>query len=109
LPQALPGVPPTLAKSGGDVTLQWGASCMATDTDYEVYEGTIGSFYSHTERLCSTGGALSATLTPSPGTSYYLVVPRSASSEGSYGRDRSGNERPSGSSTCVARALGSCP
>ena len=48
-----------VAKSGTDVTLSWGASCTATDTDYEVYEGTLGTWYSHEPRSCTTAGATS--------------------------------------------------
>jgi hypothetical protein len=103
------GVPLTLGKSGDDLTLQWGASCTPADNDYEIYEGTIGAYYSHTQKQCSTGGSTSATLTADFGSHYYLVVPRNISFEGSYGVDRSGAERPVGATTCATRMIGSCP
>jgi len=103
------GVPLTLGKSGDDIVLHWGASCIASDNDYEIYEGTIGAYYSHAPKLCSTGGSATATLTPDFGSHYYLIVPRNLSFEGSYGLDRSGTERPVGATTCAARLLGSCP
>src|SRR5262249_18792833 len=71
---------------GGSVTLSWAASCSAHDTDYEVYEGALGSFAAGAPRACSTAGATSTTLTPAAGSRYFLVVPRDAWSEGSYGR-----------------------
>jgi hypothetical protein len=109
VPASAPGVPLTLTKSGSDLTLQWGASCIATDADYEVYEGTLGTFFSHLPRLCTTGGLLAATITPSPGDRYYLVVPRNDSREGSYGVYGSGTERPMSFAACLAQTTGSCP
>lgn len=94
---------------GGDVELTWGASCLATDDDYEVYEGLFGDFTSHTPKLCTTAGASSATFTPAGGDRYYLVVPRNSQREGSYGRDGEGTERPPGLSTCAEQAIETCP
>jgi hypothetical protein len=109
VPAGAPGVPLTLTKSGSDVTLQWGASCLAADADYEIYEGTLGSFSSHAPKLCTTGGALTAAITPIEGDRYFLVVPTNGTSEGSYGTQSGGGERPQGSSACFARMIGSCP
>jgi hypothetical protein len=75
--------------AGGAVLLNWTASCNATDSDYEIYEGLLGDFTSHAPRHCSTGGATTRELMPSAGDTYYLIVPRSADVEGSYGRDSS--------------------
>ncbi len=63
---------------GGDIMLSWGDSCSPTDIDYTIYEGKIGSWYSHRARFCSTGTAITATFTPATDDSYYLVVPRNA-------------------------------
>ena len=97
--------------AGGDITLSWGASCSATDTDYSVYEGGLGSYYTHVARLCSTGGATSVTLTPPSGASvYYLVVPRNAAFEGVYGKASSGAPIPPGGTTCTAQLVTTdCP
>jgi hypothetical protein len=106
----VPGVPLTLDKNpGGAVTLRWSAACGAGATDYEVYEGTIGAWWSHVPRACSTAGGTSLALTPSGAGAYYLVVARGAAHEGSYGRDSSGSERPAIASACLPQALGSCP
>jgi uncharacterized repeat protein (TIGR01451 family) len=106
-----PGVPLTLEMTpGGDVFLTWGPSCTLTDTDYEIYEGDIDAgFTSHQPRLCSTGGVTSATLAPAAGNSYFLVVPRNSTREGSYGRRSDGSERPQSASACLVQELGSCP
>ena len=45
-----------------------------------VYEGTLDVWYSHVALACSTGGALSMEIVPTPGLTYYLVVPLSAAS-----------------------------
>ncbi len=106
------GTPLTIAKNASDPTqldLFWGASCSAA-TDYSVHEGTIGSWYSHNALACSTSGVLTATVTPSPGDMYYVVVPLNAIAEGSYGTDVFGNERPPSPSGCRAQqVLNSCP
>ena len=91
------------------ITLSWGGSCLASDTNFEVYEGTIGSFYSHTMVDCNTG-LPPLTLLPSPGNTYYVIVPRSGSREGSYGTDSSGTtERPQGVPACLPREIAACP
>lgn len=80
--------------SPGMLDLTWPASCSDGASDYAVYEGTLGMFTSHTRKQCGTGGATAATLMPAPGDRYYLVVPRNATVEGSYGTDSSSVQRP---------------
>ncbi len=95
--------------AGGDLEFQWSASCASGDDDYEIYEGALGAFYSHTAKLCTTGGATTATITPSPGDRYYVIVPRGAATEGSYGRNHAGVERPPGSPKCLDSGTVACP
>ena len=107
---AVPGTPLTVHKEpGGDLRLEWGASCLPGDGDYGVYEGTLGEFTTHGPRLFSTGGATSAILTPAEGGTYYLVVPQSGLREGSYGTDSAGAERPPAAEVCLPQEIGSCP
>ncbi len=96
---------------GGDITLSWDDSCVVTDTDFEIYEGLLGDFTTHVARSCSTLSATSFTLTPSGGNRYYLVVPRNATNEGSYGTDSNGVERPQaiGIGACLPQAIAACP
>lgn len=94
--------------SGGSLALSWSASCAPGDTDYEVYEGSLGAFTSHVPKLCSTSGATGAVLSPAAGNRYYLVVPRDAFSEGSYGRRSGGAERPSSPAACRPQVAGAC-
>ncbi len=104
------GKPLKVARSGASLALTWSASCRATDTDYEVYEGAAGgNFRSHVPLLCSTGGATSATVTPGAGNRYYLVVPRDAAHEGSYGIDSKGLERARVAGACLPQQLAVCP
>jgi outer membrane protein assembly factor BamB len=95
--------------TAGEITLTWSGSCLASDTDFAIYEGTLGDFTSHVPLTCSTAGLTSVTFPPSPGDVYYLVVPSNASVEGSYGVDHAGNERPPSSSACKTQSVGECP
>ena len=95
-------------EAGGEITLSWGASCLLGDTDFEVYEGTLGDFTSHAAKFCTTGGATTKTFSPAAGSTYYLVVPRNASREGSYGTDSGVNERPQGGSACLVQSIDAC-
>lgn len=110
-----PGTVPTLhvdksAQSAGDLDLSWGASCGASGPDYSVHEGQLGGWFSHAPIRCSSGRALSLTITPSVGNRYYLIAPISAGYTGSLGTDSAGNERPDGSPSCTDdRALAPCP
>lgn len=105
-----PGVPLTVDASGGQLVLSWGTSCARTESDYEIYEGTLGSYYSHTQIFCTTGGATTKTLAQPAGSTYYLVVPKNADKEGSYGRSSGGAEIPQGASACLPQQIAlSCP
>jgi hypothetical protein len=105
----LPGTPLTVTlEIGGEITLSWGASCSTDDVDFEVYEGTLGDFTSHQSRLCTTGGATSATLAPSAGDAYYLVVPNNGSREGSYGSSSDGTQRPPSAAPCLPQSFPGC-
>ncbi len=86
--------------SPGSLVLSWTASTCARVTDYAIYEGTIGSWYSHSNLTCSTGGSTTADITPGSGNTYYIIVPENKIVEGSYGTNSSGNERPVGLSLC---------
>ncbi len=93
-----------LTKSGGNLAMTWGnATCptAATTRDYGIYEGAIGSWYSHnTAKSCTTGGVTNATVTPGGGNQYYLVVPNNGAYEGNYGTDSAGVPLPVSSSAC---------
>lgn len=92
------GAPLLVAKSGtGGVTLSWGASCRSSDSDYNIYQGTLDSLptYNHKKSVCGTGGARQWTLgTVAAGDLYWLVAPRNGSREGSLGTNSVGDERP---------------
>ena len=113
IPDGSQGVPLRISRNvtvPGDLDLSWGASCSSAATDYSIHEGSIGSWYSHDAIVCSTGGGLSATITPSSFDAYYLVVPISPDAEGSYGLDSVLAERPASSLTCrPEQSLAACP
>jgi hypothetical protein len=99
----------TVAKGAGtSITLNWLPSCSTGDTNYEVYEGSVGSWYSHVPVTCATGGT-SSTFPAAAGNRYYLVVPTNGAREGSYGKNSSSVERPVGSAACVPQTVGNCP
>jgi hypothetical protein len=112
VPDGSPGVPLRLDKNpvtAENLDLAWGASCASGGTNYSIHEGSVGSWYSHTSVLCSTAGALSQTITPSPGDRYYLIVPLNADVEGGYGVNSGGGPRPPSSSPCRTSRIASCP
>ncbi len=100
----------TFARVGAaQLQLSWGASCSVSDDDYAVYEGSLGEFTSHQSVVCTTGGATSVTIPAAPEDTYYLVVPRNAVREGSYGANGAGAERPPSTNACAPQSLeGSC-
>ncbi len=113
-----PGYVPATMRVGKSVTtpgnleLSWSASCSSSTVDYAIYEGTIGSFYSHKMKDCSDdGGDLVEEISPQAADSYYLVVPMDSAVEGSYGIDSDGLERPRAAPAdrCLpAQTLGGC-
>jgi hypothetical protein len=99
----LPGAPLRLGRNAGvptNIDMTWSASCSPDVTDYAIYQGSIGTWNVHTPQVCSTGAALAATITPQAGSRYYLVVPLNARSDGSYGVDSDGVDRPPSGSPC---------
>ncbi len=104
------GTPLTVSKgAGSDLYLVWGDSCIIGDSDYAIYEGTVGSYYSHIPLICSSGGGTSTSVTPSEGSKYYIIVPVGSGREGSYGFDSTATERETGSVSCYAQEVTACP
>jgi predicted transcriptional regulator len=71
----------------------------------------IGNFTSHTAADCTDDGHnLRETIAMPAGNRYFLVVPLTTGSEGSYGTDSAGNERPRGTAACRAtQGPSACP
>jgi hypothetical protein len=104
-------VPLTAAKGAGEeIILSWGSAdaCGRGDTDYTVYEGTLGDFGSHLPVSCEISTATTRNLTPAHDQAYYIVVSSNASWEGSYGRQSDLSERLPSAASCLPQALGSC-
>jgi len=98
------------ASTPGDLDFAWDASCAPTSPDYAIYEGLLGVWYTHEPLRCTSAGALSLTLAPSPGDRYYLIAPILGDFTGSLGTNRSGTQRPDGDPSCTAdRAIAPCP
>lgn len=106
----VPGEQLRLGKgTGTDLTLTWGASCEDSRVDYSIYEGSLGQFFAQDALQCSTGGRVSTTATPGPGSKFYLIVPHNGIWEGGYGVGTStsrqatvGACRPQGVTPCDA-------
>ena len=103
-----PGIPLTVSRTAEGLRLDWGASCNQDDTDFAVYEGSLGTTDSAVPVTCTTGGETFADIVPSSGSRFYLVVPRSDAIEGSYGTDSNGVERAPSSGACVPQAVAVC-
>ena len=103
----------TLTKSpiaAGAVIIEWTPSCSAGAEDYAIYEGQAGNWTSHAPIDCFDDGHDNSELIfPGTGNHYYLVVPRNADYEGSYGMN--GNvERPPALNACLTpQRTGTCP
>jgi len=97
--------------TAGDLTIRWAASSSVGGEDFGIYEGSLGTWYSHTAIDCSDAGSDRVEeVTPGAGNRYYLVVAMNPDVEGSYGRDSSGAERPVGSPTACRIGQGlDCP
>ena len=95
-------------KSGAQVAVSWFGSCSTADNNYGVYEGAIGNFTSHVPVNCTANGT-SLTFAPGAGDRYYLVVPTNGATEGSYGKNKAGVERPVSAAACEPQAIGTCP
>ncbi len=102
------GSPLTLSKTGGDLTLDWSAVCGA-GTDYAIYEGVLPDIENKTQRMCSTGGSTTATLTPGADQRFYLVVATDGGAEGSYGQASDDTERTPSAAPCHPQDIGPCP
>jgi hypothetical protein len=76
--------------------------------DYSIYEGTIGSFYSHEGIFCHAGvvrrefSRCFSDFHLAEGSRYYLVTASNSSGEGPAGYDRQGTERDPALNTCSA-------
>ena len=101
----------TIFKVGLGVTIDWtlDSSCLESDADYALYEGTLGNFTSHVPVTCSSAPGSSWNFTPAAGNRYFLLVPVNATREGSYGLGAGGAERPASASACKPQAVAACP
>lgn len=107
---SLPGSfhPVTVAPSGSGLRLTW-EDLGPTVPAYNIYEGTIGDWYSHAPLLCRVTGTADGAgnrfldITPTGvADRYYLVTASDACGEGSPGRAGSGLRRPMPNGTCGA-------
>lgn len=97
----------SVGKAWNGVTLTWSNSCPFQTGRGGIAIGTLGSWYDHTMWWCDyTGGAGIIPWFDMPGSHYFLVVPQNQYTEGSYGQDSQGNERPPGDETCLPQQLG---
>ena len=97
-----------MTPSGPGVRLTW-EDQGATVPAYNIYEGMLGSWYSHAPLLCRVTGTADGAgnrfldIAPSGTAShYYLVTASDACGEGSAGRASGGRRRPMPNGTCGA-------
>jgi hypothetical protein len=75
----------------GNIVISWAPSCSSGAEEYGIFEGTIGSWYTHKDIFCNDVDGLpySEDFAPTTATTnyYYLVVPHDFVDEGAYGLD----------------------
>ena len=90
---------------GADLLLSF-QDLAGTVGGYNVYEGALGAWYSHSGTVCQAptaaapGGRRQVPLTPAAGSRYYLVTSYDLCAEGSAGTDSAGTPRPAANLDC---------
>ncbi len=90
--------------AGGDLKLSF-QDLGGSVGGYNVYEGALPVWYSHTSKACQqtpplVGGRREFQLTPGAGSQYYLVTSYDLCTEGSAGADSTGTPRPAANLDC---------
>ena len=100
----------TTTRAAGDHDIvSWGPPCNADEVggqDFAIYHGSIGSWETVTPLTCSTGAETRWTGELPDG--FFLVVPSTATHEGSYGRTGTGKERPVSAQACRPQSTAEC-
>ncbi len=94
----------------GSVRLTWDPPCNETAVpgqDFAVYQGSVGSWSSYTSLTCTTGHDRSWLIENPPTGVFWLIVPQTAMSEGSYGQTSAGERLPA-AAPCRPQASGQC-
>lgn len=99
--------PLRVGRAGSVVQLDWDPSCLTSDDDYAVYEGTLGAWSTQIDVTCTTAGATFASFLPVSGNRYFLVVPHNGTRAGSYGFRSDGTPRPT-NDTCFPSSDAGC-
>ena len=77
--------------------------------DFAVYRGDIGTPDVVSSLTCSTAFATSYLAQGPPDGSSFLIVPSTTPSEGSYGVNSLGTQRPPAAVACKPQSLELCP
>jgi hypothetical protein len=104
IPTASPGVSNGLSVSreSGQLRLTWAPDC-GDGTIYGVYRGDLGTGYSSIAPepgRCDVAATTTLVSEGAGSADFFLVVPSTGSTEGSYGTDSSGTRRAPASSAC---------
>jgi len=90
-------------RSTGTISISYDAPCGATD--HAIVWGPLAqvSSYGWNGQACGIGISGTASFAPGPGNRFFVVVARGNATEGSYGTDDAGSERPPfGAGACGA-------
>lgn len=97
----------SVSKESNGVGLTWSSSCPFQTGSGGVALGTLGSWYDHDMFFCFyTGFSGLIPWFDLQGSHYFLVVPQNLYTEGSYGQDSAGNERPIIGPGCLLQQVG---
>ena len=103
---ASPSPTPMLVRKGAGTNLVFSFEDIGPSAAvYNLYEGLLPSFYSHTGVACGitptpVGGHLETTFTPNQHDRYYLITASNSCGESTSGYDSQGVERPSAPLNC---------
>jgi hypothetical protein len=83
----------------GEIDVTYTPSCDATG--HTLYHGALAnvSSYLYDGAVCAVGTTGSVSFDPGPGSSFFLIVGKNATVEGSYGLDGQDIERPEDTGT----------
>jgi hypothetical protein len=81
-------------RATGTVSISYGPACGSSD--HTVYAGLLSGLptMSFAQRICNRGTSGATSFTLGPGSVFWVIVGNDGAKEGSYGRNRSGAERP---------------
>jgi hypothetical protein len=95
-------------KTSSQLILSWSEPASPCITSaYSIYRGSIPfTGYSYEQINCNVSGT-NYSIPAGSGNYYFIVVAQNNNTEGSFGKDSNGNERPN-NNACKSQQIGNC-